>query len=294
MTHAEDILARVGQIPPLPGTVVKLVNVLNDPDSTVNDIVETVKYDQAVTSQMLRLCNSAFFGLSREVHSLNDAMRYLGTVKVLQMVMAVHSNALLAREQAGYGLEPGVLWRHSVAVALAASAFAERINLKNVSLAFTAGLLHDIGKVVLNQYVADAFTEIVQRVTTNRISFSEAEQQVLGFSHEEIGAMVAEKWQLPESIIHCIRYSHEPDRLSPPDGLVDTVYLADCICMLLGVGLGTDGLCYRAEESVMKRHGLNEIDLEIIGAQMMTELKRVEQIFADTSKTSIQAHSVVR
>jgi putative nucleotidyltransferase with HDIG domain len=281
MNRANEILKNVGALPPLPTTAIKLMNVLNDPRSTVEDIVETIRYDQAITGQVLRLCNSAFFGLSRTVTSLNDAMLCLGSVKVLQLVMSVHTNSMLSQKQIGYGLERGVLWKHSVAVALAASGIAQRLGGAMVNLVFTAGLLHDIGKVVLNEYVADEFMEIVRRVNEERLSFSEAESNVLGFSHQEIGARIGEMWKLPEPIIRCIRYHHDPLTIEPADALVDTVYLANCICLLLGIGLGEDGLYHRAHEEVMRRNSLRENDLEIIGAQTMIDLKRVEQLFAD-------------
>ncbi len=285
MTSVEEIISQVGALPPLPDTALKLMRVMNDPRSSIDDIVEAVRYDQAVTGEVLKLCNSAFFGLSRKVTSLNDAMLSLGTVKVLQLVMSVHTNSILSREQRGYGLQPGVLWKHSVAVALASSLFAQRIRLSNVNLVFTAGLLHDIGKVILNEYVADKFAEIVRRVVNEGTSFGEAEHDVLGFSHEEVGSMIAERWQLPDAIVRCIRFHHTPGELDPADTLVDTVYLANCVCLLLGIGLGEDGLCYRADHAVMERHELSEHDLEEVGVRMMIELQRVEQLFSDTVDT---------
>lgn len=285
MNRMDDILARVAEIKPLPGTVLRLISVINDPDSAVTDIVETIKYDQALTARMLRLCNSAYFGLSRQVQSLEDAMRILGTLKILQLMMAVHTNTLLARGQEGYGLAPGVLWRQSVATAIAATIFAERTHPPNVNLTFTAGLLHDIGKVVLNEHVAGDFMEIVRLVTLRQVSFDEAEKMVLGFSSPEVGAHLAERWQLPEAITRCIRYHRTPSALIPPDVLVDTVYLGNCVCMLCGVGLGADGLCYQADVEVMQRHGLKESDLETAGAQMLVELKRVESVFAESRES---------
>jgi len=294
MNRCMDILREVKALPALPGTALKLIQVINDPLSTVDDLVEVIKYDQVVTGEVLKVCNSACFGLARRVSSLNDAMVCLGTVKVLQMVMAIHTNSLLAREQRGYGLAPGVLWKHSVGVALASSAVAQRLKLPNTNLVFTAGLLHDIGKVVLNECVAEEFTEIIRRVTEERLSFLEAEQQVLGFSHQEIGGKIADAWALPEGIVRCIRYHHAPQELDPPDPLVDTVYLANCVCLLLGVGLGEDGLYYRADDSVMQRNGLGEQDLEVIGAQTLFELKRVEQLFSDDSAKDRSEQTVAR
>lgn len=286
MNRVDEIIAEIGQIKPLPGTVLRLINVINDPTSTVPEIVETIKYDQVLTARMLQICNSAYFALSREVQSLEDAMRYLGTLKVLQMVMAIHTNALLSKGQEGYGLEPGVLWKHSVAVALASTLFAERTRPPNLGLTFTAGLLHDIGKVVLNEYVADEFTEILRLVTEERMSFDQAEKRVLGSTSPEIGGLLGEKWKLPESIVNCIRFHRSPSELNPPDRLVDTVYLADCVCMLCGVGLGADGLCYRADPQVMERYELKEGDLENIGAQMLIDLKKVQELFTDRKSPS--------
>ncbi len=279
MKTSTDLVEQIGSLPPLPGTAVKIINLLSDPRSTVPEIVEVIKYDQAVTTEVLRLVNSAYFGLSRKVTSVDDAMICLGTVKVLQLVMSIHTTTLLAREQQGYGLEPGVLWKHSVAVALASSAFAQRIKLTNANLVFTAGLLHDIGKVVLNQYVAEEFAKIVNLVNERGMTFNEAENQVLGYSHEEIGGMIAQKWQLPEPIVSCIRYHHDPSVMEAPDPLVDVVYLANSVCLLLGVGLGEDGLHYRAKPEIMQRYDLKEPDLEEVGVTVLDELKRVEQLF---------------
>ena len=292
MRDAQEIIDQIGSLPPLPSTAIKLMDVLGDPQSSVAQIVDVIKYDQAITTQVLRLCNSAYFGLSRKVTSLDDAMVCLGTVKVLQLVMSVHTSSALSKEQCGYGLEPGVLWKHSVAVALASAVFAQKIKLANANLVFTAGLLHDIGKVVLNQHVADEFVEIVRRVSDEGLTFCEAEQQVLGFSHEDIGGMIGRKWQLPEPIVLCIQHHHDPSSLEPPDPLVDAVYLADCVCLLFGIGLGEDGLSYRADSAVMERYDLRESDLESVGLTVLDDLKRVEQLFAATSSADCKQPAV--
>ncbi len=285
MSKTRDILNSVDTLAPMPNTAVRLMRVVNDPHSSVENIIDAIRYDQSVTSALLKICNSAYAGLSRRITSINDALVYLGTAKVLQLVMSVHASSMYTCGQKGYGLQPGVLWRHSVAVALAASIFADRIGISDANPAFTAGLLHGIGKTVMNEYVADEFAEILRRVADERISFVEAERQVLGVSHEEIGAQIAERWKLPELIVRCIRYQYTPSELNPPDALVDAVHLAHCVCLILGVGLGEDGLCYRADAEVMKRHGLHEQDLEEVGLETITELDRIEHLFAESGHT---------
>lgn len=276
----DDIVERVGTLPPLPDTIYRLVSIVGDPSSSLSQIVEAIRYDQVLTAEVLRLCNSAYFGLSRRIESLDDAVRLLGTVKVLQLVIAAHSRAMLSRPQAGYGLPAGALWLHSVGVALGAQLLGRPMKIPQVGLLFTAGLLHDVGKVVLNEFVAKEYVAISQRVVQERIAFSEAEKQVLGFTHPEVGARLAETWSLPPAIVSCVRYHHDPENAPEPDPLVDAVHLADAVCILLGVGGGDDGLSYRANPAIMARYGLNQSELELVGAEVIAETKSVQALLA--------------
>lgn len=280
----DEIIERVGTLPHLPTTLLRLVNVVSDPGSSLNQIVETIRYDQVMTADVLRLCNSAYFGLSRTVESLDDAVRLLGTVKILQLVMAAHSRAILNRPQSGYGLPAGALWSHSVGVAIGAQILARPLRLGQVGLLFTAGLLHDVGKVALNEYVAREYAEIARRVHEEKISFCEAEQAVLGFTHPEVGGRLAESWCLPDNMIRCIRYHHSPDELEEPDPLIDAIHLSDSVCLAIGVGGGDDGLAYRNNATVMVRHNLTHSDLELLGADIVAELRSVQSLFDSKSE----------
>jgi len=275
----DRLVARLDALPRFNPTAERLLAVVQDPASTLAQLVDTIRYDQSVTSELLRLCNSPYAGLSRRISTPEDAVRYLGTAQVLRLVTAAQSRTLLAQPQRGYGLAPHALWRHSVAVALAAQAFGHRCGWQGEGLPFTAGLLHDVGKVVLNELVSAEFAEIVRRVSVENLSFNEAEQQVLGFTHPEVGAQVTSRWSFAPEIVRAIRYHHEPDALPQPDLLVDVVYLADTVALLGGIGLGFDGLLYRAAEGVLARHGLGIRDLENVGAEVVAELKQIEGLF---------------
>ena len=274
-----DLIAKVEALPPLQTNATRLIEVISDPGSTLNEIVETIRYDQAITTQVLRLCNSAYYGLSRQVASLDDAIRFLGTSKMMQLVMAAHTRGLLGKPQEGYGIRPGGLWEHSVGVAIATQVIAHRIGHEQAGLLFTAGLLHDVGKIILNEFVAEEFSQIAKVVTENNTSFLDGERSVLGFTHAEVGQCVGEAWELPEAIVKAMRYHHEPELLDPPDPTVDIIHLSDAVCMMCGVGCGNDGLLYRANSHVMERYELTESDLEIIGAETIIELKKVQSLF---------------
>jgi putative nucleotidyltransferase with HDIG domain len=172
------------------------------------------------------------------------------------------------------------LFLHSIAVALASQFLARPLKLQQAGMVFTAGLLHDVGKVVLNEFVAEDYIEIARRVAQDHISFSEAEEQVIGFSHQEVGAQLAERWSLPKGIVDCIRYHHAPLALERHDPYVDAVHIADSICILLGIGAGDDGLSYRACPTVMSRNGLTEADVEAIGVEVVAEVKSVQAMLA--------------
>jgi putative nucleotidyltransferase with HDIG domain len=193
--------------------------------------------------------------------------------------MAAHTHALLGPQQGGYGLLPGALWTHSVAVALACQLIAGRHDRQQRGLLFTVGLLHDIGKIVLNEYVAAEYAEIVRVVRQEQLTFLEAERRVLGVTHAEVGEEVAKRWELPDPIPVCIRYHHEPAELPTPDPTVDIVHLADAVCLLMGIGGGDDSQLYRVDAAARARAGLKEEEFEKIGATIVAELKSVQRSF---------------
>ncbi len=276
----EQLVERVGTLPHLPDTLLRLVTVVSDPDCSLDQIVEAIRYDQSLTAEVLRLCNSAYYGLARTIESVDSAICLLGTVRVFQLIMAAHARALFGPAQEGYGLPAGALWLHSVGVAVASQLLARRVQLAQTGLVFTAGLLHDCGKVVLNEFVSREYAEIVQRVSTQRRTFAEAEREVLGFTHAEVGARLAEVWSLPERLVACIRYHHDPENAPATDALVDAVHLADAVCILLGIGMGDEGSSYRVSHAVLARCGLKEADLEGLGAETVGELRSLRTLFA--------------
>mgnify|MGYP000215212044 CR=1 FL=1 len=279
----DQVVSRVETLPQLPAATMRLVGVLHDPDSTLDEIVETVRYDQTITTQLLRLVNSSYFALPQRVASIEDAVRLLGSSRVLQLVMAAYSRALMSPPQAGYGLRPGALWQHSVAAAIGTQCLCRSLQLEGDGALFTAGLLHDIGKIVLNEFVSQEYATIALRVAHGHVTFCEAEAEVLGFTHAEVGALLAERWRLPAPIVRAIRHHHDPKAAPETETIIDLVHLADAVCVLMGVGGGDDGLFYRAQPDVVARHHLGEQQLEAIGCEIVCELKAVEGHFPSTA-----------
>jgi len=272
------ILEDVDLLEPMAPSAHRVLQIAGDPKSAVTDLVEVIQYDQAITANLLRICNSAGVGLCREIHSVKQAAAYLGMEKVACLVMLGHSSANLRKAQEGYDLLEGELWRHSVASALISQDLAEKRVPKMVPLLFTAALLKDIGKVVLSRYVKDLFQEIIAEVREGRLSFVEAEKKILGIDHAELGGRIVERWRFNETLADLIRNHHTPDKASPQDVSLPIVYLGDCICMMLGIGLGSDGLAYRYYAQAADRLHFTEADWQRSMIGLREKLATVEAL----------------
>ncbi|MCA9242979.1 MAG: HDOD domain-containing protein [Phycisphaerales bacterium] len=279
-----DQIVNEANLPRLPDSAMRLIAVINDPNSGMNDIIETIRFDQTITAELLRRANAADIGAGRSITTLDDAVRVLGTGRVMRIAMAAQTPTELMKAQEGYGLSPGELWRHSVGVALMAQLLGRKLGVGNQGVLFTAGLLHDVGKTLLNTHMRKEYAHIVKLVADRKTTFLEAEQEALGFSHPEVGARLCEKWGLPDVIVRAIRYHHEPDALTEPDETVDLTHVANVICRVMGVGGGDEGLLVRANADVVSRYGLKESLFESLGAEMVMELKSIQKVFTGTGE----------
>ncbi len=248
---------RVRDLPALPTVVTEILRITRDPDSSVLSLADVLARDQALTAKVLRLANSALFGFPRRIGTLSDAVVLLGFSTIRSLVLAGSAFSVMDRALDGFGLNRGALWQHGMAVAVAARHLAQRAAPKETEEAFIAGLIHDLGKIVLDAYVSEQYQEILRLVQQESRPFSDAEREILGFEHSEVGALVGESWGLPETLVGAIRHhlwpSGDPDEARLPC-LVHLGYIA---ALSAGVGIGIDGLAYR-----MDPHALERLELD--------------------------------
>ncbi|MFC1614715.1 HDOD domain-containing protein [Gemmatimonadota bacterium] len=278
-----EILKNVDSVPPIPVVAVRMARLLGDPEVSLDQLGETMKYDPALTAKVLRLANSTCFASSRTVATIKDAMVRLGISPVARMVIVSSVQPVLNGSLDGYGLEAGELWRHSVAVGLAA------VNLKEVlgsdsedGVVFTAGLLHDIGKLVIGSFIDRYFKLIQEKTDQEGISFVTAEKEVLGIDHTELGSAVLEQWSFPPELVTVVKWHHEPDRATEHQNLADLVHLADVISMMMGIGLGSDGLQYIPSSDSMSRLGLKKETLELVACRTVGAVEEIMEMFENS------------
>ena len=232
MLTTDQIIKTISQMPPISPAAHRITELLAQPRQSVKELAEAVQIDPVVTAQILKVCNSAYFSLPVKVVSVPHAINMLGAHRLVDIVLLGTSRALMKRNLKGYGLAGGDLWEQSLATALIARALALRCQMKRTSLLFTAGLLKDLGKIVLDRYIAKAARQINDRMVTTGCSHAEAERTVLGFDFLDVSVMIAEKWQFPESLVAIIRNCRVSDAVDFRDPGPAAVYLASALVQM--------------------------------------------------------------
>lgn len=278
MSAIQELVRDIKNLKPIPPIVHQILEVVDRPDSSMAEVANIIQYDPAVTASVLRTCNSAYFGLKHPAESVQDAVSLLGMDQVVQIVLMKSGVKLLSGKQEGYGLHEGAMWKYSVSSALIAKQIANRLSLKNKNTIYTAALLKDIGKTVLDRFVLDSFEKISTLVVNGGLSFREAEKKIIGVDHAELGGMIAKMWKFSPRMVNLIRHHHLSDVSMVTDKEVATVYLADCICMMIGIGVGSDGLAYRFNEQAMKALDMDADDISRVIALFAVNMQEVENL----------------
>ncbi|MBI4796915.1 MAG: HDOD domain-containing protein [Deltaproteobacteria bacterium] len=262
MSLVPQVLRSLKNLPPFPMVAQRALLLLNKPEVSIQELVDVVKFDPAITANILRISNSAYFGLRREIHSLHQALLLLGTQELLKIIIASGATRLFSAPTPGYFTERQGLWRHSVSCALMVDLLGRELSLPDQATGFTAGLMHDIGKVVLSLFVEQKFHEIMEVVEQQGVSFQAAEKIILGVDHAEMGGEMARMWDFPDRLRLAITYHHLDKPEAYTDDLILLVYLADILTLMFGQDLGTDGLAYTGYPEVLRHFHLREKSLQ--------------------------------
>ena len=272
--NLKDILNRIKSFPSMQATGAKMLRMLENPETTVDEIEDVLRHDPGLTGNVLKLANSAYFGIPSKVASTRQAVLLLGLKKLIQLVIASCVNAVMDKPIPGYDLPPGTLWRHSIAVSIAAEALVKDSPNVEAEDIFTPALLHDIGKLILGHFVKEEQAAI-DKIAQSGVPYVIAENMVLGTDHAEVGAQILTQWSFPRDVVDAVRWHHDPDYPNRTTAAVDVVYLANLLCQS-----GADGgeeVAYGAElsPSVIGRLGLDMVrfdEVKISVAQWVDEL----------------------
>jgi len=242
------IVEDVDSLPSLPSIVMKLIEVVNASDSSAEDAAELIEKDPALTSKMIRLANSAFYGIPRSISSVTSAVVVLGFNTIRSLVL---SASVVKMFEGKHVIDIDRFWKHSVVTAMASKIIVRHlmgVRMMDPESAFCAGVLHDIGMLIFSQYMTEDYAKVCEYAKKNSTPLLEAEDKVLGVNHAQMGKILADRWSLPSDLEYAIVYHHTPEEADKAIPLVNVIHLADTISHDLGCG-HWDGEARRSESA---------------------------------------------
>lgn len=245
MTMKPEILRakieRITTLPTLPQVVTKIIAMVESPETSIADVGRVIAKDQVLSARVLKLVNSAFYGFSRPVATITQAMVLLGfnVIKGLAMSASVFD---FFQQGEGDGRDRKPLWDHSIGTARIAGVLAQKVKLHEPEEAVVAGLLHDLGKIVLCAHLPEEFAAITELAKKHNLLMLDAEKQILGATHAEIGRWLLDGWKLPAKLVEPIALHHAPHLSREAPLTTAIVHLADILCIAAGIGDSGDAV----------------------------------------------------
>lgn len=285
----EKIRRVISSVPLLSASATQLLQTTTDPDHDLQSIVQVVKTDATLTARVLKVVNSAAFGLINEITTLDRAISYLGERLIIGIAIGDCASQLFNKDLQGYEAEHGSLWRHDLRTAIASREVVTQSGANiNPDLAFTAGLLHDIGKALISDYLNGTATEIIEKISAEQTrDYLSAEEEMIGFDHTRAGHELALAWKLPAAIAEVIRFHHTPAAAQAEfRSLVYAVHLGDNIAMMGGCGTGADSMQYRLDAGYSEYIPLETNTLASILLAVNEEFDKLERSFAEAGESN--------
>jgi putative nucleotidyltransferase with HDIG domain len=233
----ERIILDTIDIPSLPTVAMKALELINDDGSSINELEKIISQDQSFSARLLRIANSPYYGMNRRIDTISSGVMLIGFNTMKSLVVA----ASLKDMHRKFGLFEQKLWEHSLGVSVGSSLLAKITKMVQPEEALVAGLIHDVGKTILNNSIPDKYTLVSQKVYEEGLLFKDVEAEMLGYNHCDVGGLIARKWKLPKNLEIVIEYHHSDSLPSFEDNayeaLCQIVNVADAMCLSLSVGL---------------------------------------------------------
>lgn len=286
--HAEilkKIMATVKKVPIISPSANKIIQVINTDNISIAVIIKIIKKDSALTANILKTANSVFYGGRSEVASLEQAVPLMGIDEIINITVKNGVSNIFNSELKGYNSEVGDLWKHDLRTATISHAIARfSKNFIASEIAFTGGLLHDIGKAIISSYLGETSKHIINAIDQGKIrGFYEAERKLLGVDHAQVGFELARHWNLPDILTSIILYHHTPSKA--PDNfkaIVYCVHLGDILAMMTGYGTGADSLSHPLDSRYTDFFDLSEDDLHQLVLEIDEKCEmRHDELFDD-------------
>jgi putative nucleotidyltransferase with HDIG domain len=258
MRDINELVEKINEFPTLPTIYSALLEVLSNPRTTVQDVADVISKDQASSLKILKIVNSAVYGLQSKIDSIAQAIFYIGFNEVKNIVLTLSVIDVFTRTKSMVNFNIVDFWKHSIAVGIITRKLGNVVGVKNTENYFLAGIIHDIGKLFFLRSMNDDYMKVISYVQEKKLSIMDMELKLIGFDHTTAGELLAEKWQLPESIKQTIKYHHTGMVEGNWDLMIACVHLADIVARLLELGNPGDDLVPTPNLEVWKKLDMPE------------------------------------
>jgi len=269
------ILKSLKNLPPMPQVMIKARKLMADKNSGFQELASILATDQGIATRVLRIANSPYYGLSGKVTSIQHASVVLGHKALGELITVAGSSSLIGKALEGYALESGALWHHSMAVAFGSRIIANKKSPELSDDAFTAGLIHDAGKLILDKHVIEKRDMFEELMGNGHKTLHTAEKWLLGFDHAEMAAEACKKWNIPEVLSIPIKYHHYPQQ-SDGNTLAYILHIADSISMMSDIGTEVDGMDYKMDDNATEFLDLQPDDLSAVKEEVADHIEKIQ------------------
>jgi putative nucleotidyltransferase with HDIG domain len=267
--------AELKNLAPMSTTISRLTKSMQDMNTKMSEITRLIELDTALTANVLRWANSAYYGARMPIESVQAAVIRLGMNNIIRLSIGNSLSSVMKKSVPGYDLAENELWRHNVAAAMTVETLGQINNQTLHPAAFTAALLHDVGKVILGQHLdPDMFVQLRQLVNEGGMTYIEAERSLLETDHAIVGAAVAGYWKFPDEMVYAIEKHHDPEPRA--ENLLDIVIIANAVAKKIGFGAGSEPMP-RAYDAVLQRQGLLPESVVLLCERVKEKVLKIEE-----------------
>lgn len=274
----------------IPGNALQIIQTINNPDTSLKEISSLIERDVPLTTKILKIANSPFVGYAGEVATIQKALTVLGLNQVKNIVLAIALYSAFVNYENSANFEREKFWAHSFGTGQIARHLAQKLQFRFQGEEFVGGTIHDIGKIILDQYFPEEFKDILLFSKSQNIPLIESEKKILGATHEELGAWLLERWEFPSSLINVVRYHHEPEKANSDQELVAIIQISEILCELWGIGFDGDIASCMLENLTgwkilqKKKENLKDLDVEVFTMELYKDISTAKE-FLEIAKS---------
>jgi len=281
MNKIDEIIETVNnsEISSIKQTVTRIINIINDPDSNTKDLRNIIETDPPLTTELLKLANSAFYGFPRTINEIREAIVCIGFETVRELALNQKVCELFRKDEDINGYSRKSLWKHSVAVALCGKIIFRREFRERGENIYAAGLLHDIGIIILDQFLHEIFVDILEISISEKNNLFNVESAALNYNHTDIGKVLTENWNFPDEIVNAIAYHHEPDNAGDEYAKISSViFIADYIVQNYNIGFCEAPYGDKALfQKCLTKLNIKEKAINLIAKELREEIIKMEK-----------------